>query len=206
MNMSLFEPRTLAKGIYFCIQNARDLIEEAKILYHHGRHARAFSLSILALEELGKVEIITRYYLSPDSKKRMQEFVKDFKSHSSKQLTAILVHFANVLVEQGEEELRKKLETPSERKRTLNILKQEGFYVDVVGDDFKSPRTFDGKLARELIEEMERQVCSYEELIGEKSIESFLVEIKQYIDEGGKLPEPAEEFQRIIRDVQDSQK
>lgn len=204
--MSLLEPKTLAQGIRLCIQNARDLIEDAKFLLHHGSHARAFSLAVLAFEELGKVEIIARYYLFPKQKKNREKFIKALRSHSSKQLTSTLVHFAMILMEQGEEELRKRLESPSARERTFDILKQKGFYVDVEGDEFKSPRTFDEKLAKGFLEQTEKQISSYEEPIGGINIEAFLAEIKQHVDEGRKLPEPAEEFHRIIREIIDSEK
>src|SRR5438552_10179215 len=55
-------------GFIACLQNARDLVAASKILMDSGYHAPALSLSVLALEEIGKVIAIDGLlFTRPDS-------------------------------------------------------------------------------------------------------------------------------------------
>ena len=48
----------LAAGIRTVIENARGLMEDCILLAEQKRYARAFSLSITVLEEIGKVSVL----------------------------------------------------------------------------------------------------------------------------------------------------
>jgi AbiV family abortive infection protein len=56
-----------AKGMDFAFQNAISLLDDAVLLYNNNRYERAFSLSILAIEEVGKLSIIREIILETDS-------------------------------------------------------------------------------------------------------------------------------------------
>ena len=46
----------LARGAVAAARNVQDLVEDAAVLSGAGRPARAYSLAVLAVEELGKAE------------------------------------------------------------------------------------------------------------------------------------------------------
>jgi len=55
-----FKPRQLdrkqlIRGMHFCFKNAQALVSEAKLLEAKGHKASALSLTLLAIEELGKI-------------------------------------------------------------------------------------------------------------------------------------------------------
>lgn len=74
----------VADAFRACWANAQDLVSEAKLLSDHGHKARALSLSVLALEELGKLFCADGLlYARPDDH-RAKTFAKSLKSHTTK--------------------------------------------------------------------------------------------------------------------------
>ena len=74
----------VADAFRACWKNAQDLVNEAKLLLDHGHKARALSLSVLALEELGKLFCADGLlYARPDDHKA-KAFAKSLKSHAAK--------------------------------------------------------------------------------------------------------------------------
>lgn len=74
----------VADAFRACWSNAQDLVAEAKLLFDHGHRARALSLSVLALEEIGKLFCTDGLlYARPDDA-RAKAFAKSLKSHSAK--------------------------------------------------------------------------------------------------------------------------
>ncbi|WP_333653984.1 AbiV family abortive infection protein [Dissulfurispira sp.] len=45
-----------------CLNNANDLTAEAELLYKHEHYARAVTLSLLAMEEIGKSQIVADFF------------------------------------------------------------------------------------------------------------------------------------------------
>jgi AbiV family abortive infection protein len=64
-----------------CVQNAKDLLEEAAVLAEHAYYARAAFLAITAYEELGKAQLVADYAGNCCSR---SEFEKAFSSHQTK--------------------------------------------------------------------------------------------------------------------------
>ena len=64
-----------------CLNNAKDLANEAEILYQNKCYARAVALAILAFEEIGKSQIVADFLNGMVSKK---EFDDAFKKHEIK--------------------------------------------------------------------------------------------------------------------------
>ena len=56
--MNQLKVETLCKGIMAVRSNAQALTEEAKLLVGHGRLSRAYALSYMACEEIGKTPIL----------------------------------------------------------------------------------------------------------------------------------------------------
>lgn len=53
-----------SEGIEKAIENANDLLEDSLILFNSGKYPRAIALGIMAVEEIGKTEIIKKILLS----------------------------------------------------------------------------------------------------------------------------------------------
>lgn len=90
MNASVGVPlddRGIALGMHLCYENARCLVEEASLLKRNGYSGRAFSLGVLALEELAKVPLLCEtMYFKQDDKRQWRKFWEQFQSHKTKQM------------------------------------------------------------------------------------------------------------------------
>jgi AbiV family abortive infection protein len=73
-----------------CWGNAQDLVKGAKLLLDNGLHAQALSLSVLALEELGKLFCIDGLLFARTDDHKVAAFAKSLRSHALK-LEAILM-------------------------------------------------------------------------------------------------------------------
>ena len=114
------------------LTNAADLIDEAELLRSNGRHARAFSLSVIANEEAAKIPILLKCAesllagVTPDWPK----LHKALSSHSAK-LRSNLHNFKELqspskVPAVGTQEWKDDLE----RVERMNRLKQTGLYGD----------------------------------------------------------------------------
>lgn len=79
-------PESAAEGIRLAYSNALGLLSDAKLLFEHGRFARSAALSVLALEEFGKVsEIVGIVELDPTETTLLRQAWRlGFRSHQSK--------------------------------------------------------------------------------------------------------------------------
>jgi AbiV family abortive infection protein len=68
----------------YCLQNASALVEEAELLFHNKKYARAFFLSVLALEETSKRDILWQAIFLKEDEKQWKKFWKKFRSHDIK--------------------------------------------------------------------------------------------------------------------------
>lgn len=119
-----------ADGMNAAIQNAARLIRDAEILFQNERYATALSLSILAIEESGKVTIIRFLLACPDD--QIKSAWKDYRNHRAKNVAWILPD----LVRNGARTLgglREAANRDGEHTAILDLLKQVGFYTDFVG-------------------------------------------------------------------------
>lgn len=73
------EKEQIAKGMHLCYMNARAMVDESRLLKENGHYARALSLIILALEELGKIPLMMNAVLY---KKEDDEAWKKFWKNS----------------------------------------------------------------------------------------------------------------------------
>ena len=120
-----------ARGIKAAVLNGKDLLNDAQLLFDNERYARAMSLAILAIEEIGKVEIIKNLLLS---KQKVASIWKDVRDHKSKNIIwqfPILKHI-------GLTDARS-LENLIDRKAApaayLDDLKQLGFYTEALENE-----------------------------------------------------------------------
>ncbi len=79
------KPAQIAEGMNAANNNARRLIEDAEILFNLNRFPSALSLSILSIEESGKVSILRELALAKNGD-QVKEAWKAYRSHTKKML------------------------------------------------------------------------------------------------------------------------
>lgn len=120
-----------ATGIKYAIENAQNLLSDANILFSNKRYERAFTLSVLAIEEASKPGII-RCLLVTDKNNIKHEW-KRFRKHTQKNLTHILPN----LVYNGARKLEDFLpiyNPPHTHGEDLEFLKQHSLYSDILSN------------------------------------------------------------------------
>jgi len=120
-----------AQAIQAALQTARELLEDAHILLQKDRWARAAALSILAIEEAGKVPIVREILLArnPDDLKIAW---RSYRSHTKKNV----VHIFPVMAKRGAkklEDFRTIYHDNVEDVHSLDVVKQLAFYSDCCG-------------------------------------------------------------------------
>lgn len=122
-------PPMAAKGIAIARKNAARLIADAELLLEGDRCPSASALAILAIEELGKVQIIKRIVLHSDDPKELKEAWKEYRSHRAKNVMWILPKLAS----EGATtmmQLRPATDVEGDHTKMLDSVKQLSFYTD----------------------------------------------------------------------------
>ncbi len=73
----------VAEGVNVAFRNAQELYDEAEILFQHGRFARAASLAVLSIEEVGKVFLLP-LLLTTTNQKDLRLIWKGYRNHKHK--------------------------------------------------------------------------------------------------------------------------
>ena len=121
-----------AEGIALARANAARLIADAELLLQNDRHASASALAILAIEELGKVQVIKIIALHSDGAELKQAW-KDYRSHRAKNVQWILPKLAG----EGARtmmQLRAAADPNGDHTAMLDTVKQLSFYTDCFND------------------------------------------------------------------------
>lgn len=119
------------------ISNAKDLYEDANILYNHERLARAYYLLCIANEELGKSIMITSSIVDLVAEDiDWQKFWKRLRNHKDK--TRVIEHMENILVSSDENFTA--IEIIQDMIPTFEEVKMISLYSDMIQNDFYEPR------------------------------------------------------------------
>lgn len=145
-------------GIKCCLENAADLIQEAELLFKNRRFARTYSLTQLALEEIGKSMMLYDLYnsLQMDQRKEFdfKDFRKNFRDHKWKTFKTNLIDFM-MYAENGKSDFEEFTEvTFAEIQKIKNghydKMKNDSLYVSITNDKFHKPNEiFDEKYVGE---------------------------------------------------------
>ncbi len=122
-----------AQGIAFARSNADRLTSDAEILLGAKRYPSAIALAVLAIEELGKVQILKSMILHTDPAELKKSW-KEYRSHRAKNVQWILPGLAA----EGArtlEQLRAATEAKGEHTALLDAVKQLAFYSDCLGEN-----------------------------------------------------------------------
>ncbi len=129
----------VARGTHLCWKNAVDLLADARVLVTAGRHARALSFTILALEELAKPPLLWQLDTSAATPEWRTFWRDSFVRHGPKQ-DSIGV-YGELLRQIGAGIYGSFL--PTSVLGALDRLKQWGLYVDCVNNRFQAPDDLD---------------------------------------------------------------
>lgn len=135
MKLSLHQ---IDQGIEALLTNAKDLIEEATILYTNARIPRAFALAHLAREELSKVAILqaTGTRILANHEIDWKELTKRFRDHKSKLKLEIV---EQILFINSETEDKFDYSATENIAETRNNEKNNSLYVGFEKDTFILP-------------------------------------------------------------------
>ena len=153
----------IENGFAACLRNAIDLVGAAEKLSAENYHAPCLSMSVLALEEMGKMFFIDGLLLAKSEGAKVEDFGKSLKDHNLKLSAVPMISNLSMIVARSDprfdklEIFRRALAISHENwKRAgqevldlagqenfefLGRWKQSGFYVSLInGNKFQSPR------------------------------------------------------------------
>lgn len=135
--MSKLTLQQLDAGVDAALANARSLIEEAKLLLGGGFHARAYTLSHIAREELAKVTMLytSGLRMLAEHPVDWSKLHKRLRDHKSKLTSDALMSFVSA---PGAVEAVQ-LETMLAGTNTRNEWKNESLYIALKEGNFKTP-------------------------------------------------------------------
>ena len=125
------KPAQIADGMNAANNNARRLAEDAEILLKLNRLPSALSLSILSIEESGKISILRELALAQNGN-QVKEAWKAYRSHTKKNVLWLFPHLASNGANKLEE-FKSLFGENAEHPLLLDNLKQIGFYTDCLG-------------------------------------------------------------------------
>lgn len=222
----------IEQGFRACWQNAQDLIACAKSLNDAGMHAPALSLSVLALEELGKLMALDGLLFARHDDSRSKYFKDSSRSHETKLGSIALFPLflgslmasdprcgndpayaqANVSnirnLQQDVNAILARL--GNEGFRGLDKYKQCGFYVSTTSKGLQAPRNnVDPKLAEMVYTLAWRSTTSVDVLLKEGNLERYIQQarnVRSKLTEAGhkELEQLGEEHaERLFGELQD---
>jgi AbiV family abortive infection protein len=119
--------------------NALAIVEEAGLLADEGHDARAFSLSVLAAEELAKAWAAVVAGLFPEDAEVGAEFRQIVRGHHRVKLDASLFLERNMPKLAGLEPDAMARELDNVLSEDIYAKKNAGMYVDLEGDEVRGP-------------------------------------------------------------------
>ncbi len=138
----------ILKGFQNCIQNAQELCEEAELLLNNKRYARAYALTLICFEEIGKLLVLLGgAYHGPRDKALWRKFWKRFRTHALKRSRVSLMEMLSLPSVTPEQTFREMQFEPEEEG-----LKQSALYVDYRDGNITCPSELWGESSRSLVE------------------------------------------------------
>lgn len=166
-------------------ENAKELLEESRILFENKRYARSYALAQIAHEELAKLPILyqeaTRSFFKEEHD--WKNFYKRLRSHESKNKQNY-VFYQTMLNIKGEDSMNLEYDKIKDNLNFVNHLKNVSLYADIKNNKFTKPALEINKnLAKTHLELVEEMFKTY-------SLTGFQIKggIKKSLDhEGAKL-------------------
>lgn len=167
------------EAIPVCIKNGKRLVEDAEYLQEYERYPSAFSLSVLAQEELEKafILVLVRDNVLPWT----QEIKRSIHNHECKHLVGIIMEWLGPPIEKAIERMKSYLNTwepekmPRDVSVAINILRHEKIERFKEGYNFKE-KEWDG-VARQIAKGLKSRLKHrgfYISLTKDGGLDSFL--------------------------------
>lgn len=204
--------------------NAQDLVGASKILLDSGFHAQSLSLSVLALEELGKLFCLDGLLFAKEDEPKVKKFKKSLRDHSTK-LSAFELFplFLKNIASQDprfevEHKFRKALDISindllrlgnnvldlinEDTFHSLDALKQAGFYAhpnEITNIFLKPSQVINKDLALAIYELSWRASTTLDFLFKNDGLEKYIAKVEQFRsnlseEDHQKLTQMAEEL------------
>ncbi|MGG0287201.1 AbiV family abortive infection protein [Peribacillus butanolivorans] len=149
----------LEEAYIFVYENAKELLEESRLLFENKRYARSYALAQIAHEELAKLPIIyqeaTRSFFKEGHD--WKNFYKRLRSHESKNKQNY-VFYQTMLNAKGDDSMNLEYEKIKDNLTFVNHLKNVSLYADIKNNKFTKPaleiKKNLAKTQLELVEEM----------------------------------------------------
>jgi len=132
-----------------CLSNGGDLLADAELLLRHGRHPRALSLSVLAIEEYGKACQALVVINSGGSPEAVRDYKQLGGQHAPKISLGLLFHSFIDPTENFSGNFPERLDL---LVRDAASRKMRGFYVDQVNGGLATPSDVDPSEAEQAIQ------------------------------------------------------
>lgn len=175
---SSITPKQAAEGIRVCCENAKNLFEDAKLLFKNNRLERALALSILAIEEAGKVNIL-RGILTEDDPKELKKKWQNYRKHTEKN---VMWDFPRLVATGARnlEDFRSIFDNSTDNPQTLDNLKQLAFYTDAFTNcKWSHPKdVIDEELTKSILAIAEIMVQKSAHMTTEKELEIWVKHMK----------------------------
>lgn len=153
----------LGRGMHLCYLNARALVRDARLLLMMSP-GRAFSLSVLALEEIGKILVLaTLTDQAAAGTLDVRTLRRALQSHARKQ--SAVAPYGRILLPRVGKSYR--FDIPEDMTQLLDRFKQLGLYTDWLGEGFLAPASFwksNKDWARWAVRAARERVVSFAEL------------------------------------------
>ena len=181
MSMSKSPHFLLIKAIDECLKNAISFLSDAKLLMNEkSSYGHAFSLCVLADEETAKAfflkavsqeilkyEDIQHHIYSHQSKLKIQILLELVEKTISSNLLETLInlepYYEEMRIQLVNNHFRRYRADIRKKREYLNKRKQNGFYVEIKGDDVLSPNSFSEDETRSFYREVKSRLKMFKE-------------------------------------------
>lgn len=151
--------KELKNGFDLALENARDLLDEAKGLAIFEHYSRAYTLYQLSIEEVGKCIILLRALIESSLGvnidhhylKSLGYFDHQSKTKTSLVAESVMLKFFEKSTGQDITELLKELKYDAQHVKDINALKNKSLYVGFNGNKFVAPKSV---ITKEMVDDI----------------------------------------------------
>lgn len=187
MQEKMIKPEQIFSARIKALQNAKEIYEDAKILFEAGRWARAFFLIQIATEELGKYGILSTTSISAiRGKLNWKYFWKRLKNHRNKTKQVLLFENFHNFINQKKGEIVS-LEENTKYASLQENIKMKSLYSDIDpnGSSWKPSEIISKEICNIGLQLLEKRI---------NLVESFEIEVAEKFPINQLTKERIQEF------------
>ncbi len=150
----------ISKTLYICHENVNSLLKEADLLYCSDKYPRAYFLAQIAIEEMGKISMLTASVQYPAQYSKFWNlFWKLFRSHSFK-IGRAEISFQNAMLNFQLNEDNKVFKIAE----IDNQMKMNSLYVDIERNNINDPiKLINRETSKRKINEAKKKFAVFQE-------------------------------------------